>query len=324
MEKGVAIVVAHNSGSHVEDCLAAIPSGWEILLIDNGSELGTACRGESQDRPVKYIRNQENLGFAGAINQGVALTTTPVVVALNPDAVAASNSLDELAKALAKPGVGAAGGLLLGSDGRPQKGFVVRRFPTLASSLSEVLLLNRLWPSNPWNSRYRCLDFDYGVAQEIEQPAGAALAFRRQAWESIGGFDEQFYPVWFEDVDFCRRLRQSGWKNEFCPQSVFQHAGAHSVSKLPFAQRQLYWYGNLLRYFRKHHSPWAVRALRVGVVAGMLLRSLGVLAGGLEGVRRAEALRSYAQVLWRFGVRGLQQNWRVSSASSGIPQGAAK
>ncbi|MGE5207626.1 MAG: glycosyltransferase family 2 protein [Chlamydiota bacterium] len=324
MEKGVAIVVAHNSGSYVKDCLAAIPSEWEILLIDNGSEPGTAYRGESQERSVKYIRNQENLGFAGAINQGVALTTAPVVVALNPDAVTASNSLDKLAKTLAKPGVGAAGGLLLGGDGRPQKGFVVRCLPTLASSLSEVLLLNRLWPSNPWNSRYRCLNFDYSVAQEIEQPAGAALAFRREAWGSIGGFDEQFYPVWFEDVDFCRRLRERGWKIQFCPQALFRHAGAHSVSRLPFGQRQLYWYGNLLLYFRKHHSAWAVRALRVGVVVGMLLRSLGVIAGGFEGVSRAEALRSYAQVLWRFGVRSLQQNWRASSASPGIPQAAAK
>ena len=109
---------------------------------------------------------------------------------------------------------------------------MVRRFPSLGSMLAEVLLLNRLWPGNPWNVRYRCLDLDYRTLQEVDQPAGACLAIKQQAWEAAKGFDGSFFPVWFEDVDFCRRLRNGGWKVVYCPDAVFRHVGAHSVSKL--------------------------------------------------------------------------------------------
>ena len=135
--------------------------------------------------------------------------------------------------------------------------------------------MNRLWPGNPVNRRYRCLDADYSQQQEVEQPAGACLAVTRAAWESVGGFDEQFFPVWFEDVDLCQRLLEHGGKIVYCPSARFRHSGAHSVGQLPFRDKQLFWYGNMLRYARKHLSGGQVAALRVGIVAGMLLRSLG-------------------------------------------------
>ena len=149
--------------------------------------------------------------------------------------------------------------------------------------LAEVLLINRIWPTNPWNRRYRCLDLDYTKVQEVEQPAGACLAIKRRAWEDAGGFDESFFPVWFEDVDFCSRLRDKGWKIVYSPGAVFTHVGGHSVKKLPFRDRQVFWYKNLLRYFRKHHRHWEVSVLRAGIAIGLLLRVLLALGRRATG-----------------------------------------
>ena len=71
------------------------------------------------------------------------------------------------------------------------------------------------------NRRYRCLDADYSKAQQVEQPAGACLAIKREAWDTVGGMDTQFAPVWFEDVDFCKRLIDSGRTIFTVPQRGF-------------------------------------------------------------------------------------------------------
>jgi N-acetylglucosaminyl-diphospho-decaprenol L-rhamnosyltransferase len=306
MAGGSVVVVAHNSSGCVEACLRALcaESGWEILLIDNASSDSTRELAAIFAGRVRVIANRENRGFAAAVNQGVQLASGAVIAVLNPDVVPEPGALDRLANLLADPETAAAGGMLLDAEGRPQRGFMVRRFPTVSSSLCELLLVNRLWPSNFWNSRYRCLQLDYSRLQEVEQPAGAALAFRRDAWKRAGGLDESFYPLWFEDVDFCFRLRRLGFRILYCPEAVFHHGGAHSVSRLTFRDRQAHWYANLLRYFRKHHGVMGVAILRIGIAAGMLCRSLGVLAVGVPGLGRGEALRAYASVLWRFAIRG--------------------
>jgi GT2 family glycosyltransferase len=144
------------------------------------------------------------------------------------------------------------------------------------------MLVNQLWPHNSVNRSYRCLDADYSQQQAVEQPAGACLAVTRAAWESVGGFDEQFFPVWFEDVDLCKRLRENGGKIIYCPAARFRHSGGHSVGQLPFRDKQMFWYGNMLRYARKYFSSGQVATLRAGIIAGMLLRSLAALFGARQ------------------------------------------
>ena len=80
--------------------------------------------------------------------------------------------------------------------------------------------------------------------------------FRRDCWEALNGFDEQFYPLWFEDVDFCARLKGLGKEILLVPGVVAKHAGAHSILNMALEIRRLYWYGSLLRYAaKKHFSP---------------------------------------------------------------------
>lgn len=305
MQTGSVVVVAHNSGQEVEDCLRALSGqrGWEVILIDNASRDDTLQRAR-RFADVRVLANAVNRGFAGAVNQGAALAAGEIVVILNPDAIPAEAALDALAEALAGTGAAASGGLLLTAAGQPQRGMVARRFPGLLAMLFEVLLINRLWPGNPCNRAYRCLDLDYTRPQRVDQPAGAALAFTRDAWRALGGFDESFYPVWFEDVDFCRRLRRHREIIVFCPQALFRHSGGHSVSQVPFRERQMYWYGNMLRYFRKHHAGWRVAVLRAGIACGMLLRILITLLRGNREAGRVAAVAAYLQVAGCHGLRG--------------------
>ena len=293
-------MVAYNSAGSIEQCLRALrnESGWERIVIDNASLDDTVARVEKSDPQARLVRNKKNRGFAAAANLGARLASGSVLLVLNPDTIARPGSLAALAGALEEDGVGAAGSALLRESGEADRGFAVRRFPTPLFMAAEILLLNRLWPSNPLNRAYRCLDLDYGKKQEVDQPAGACLAVKREAWASIGGFDEGFFPVWFEDADFCRRLRTQGWKILYCPEAAFAHSGGHSVNQLPFSDRQVFWYRNLLRYFRKHSSRAAVAGLRASIALGMVLRSLAALMGfAPEGVGLRQALRAYAGVV---------------------------
>ena len=307
MHAGSVIIVTHNSEQHIDTCLKALASEaqWQIIVIDNASVDSTIQRARESGTTARIISNPKNLGFASAVNQGAKMATGAVLLILNPDAIATAGSLDKLAEAISRDGVAAVGGMLAATDGSPAIGFTVRRFPKLSYVLAEVLLINRLWKTNLLNRRYRCLDLDYGLLQEVEQPAGGCLAVRRDIWESMGGFDEAFYPVWFEDVDFCRRLASHGGKILYCPEAVFIHRGGHSVNQLPFYDRQVFWYRNLLLYFAKHHSSRETTLLRFGIAVGLMLRILLSLAGlKPKDVGAGEAVWSYAHVLWRYGLRG--------------------
>ena len=294
-----AIIVTYNSGDSIWACLEALVNqDCEIVIVDNASRDETVPRVEEfvAWHPVRLVANPENLGFAAAVNQGARESAGDVLLVLNPDAIAEPGAVKALLQCLETSGAVAVGGALLDNDGQPARGFAFRRLPTLISLLYEAMLVNRLWPRNPVNRRYRCLDADHSQQQEVEQPAGACLAITRAAWDSVGGFDEQFFPVWFEDVDLCQRLLEHGGKIVYCPAARFRHSGGHSVGQLPFRDQQLFWYGNMLRYARKHLSSAEVATLRVGIVAGMLLRSLAALFGARQAPL-GETLSAYWAVI---------------------------
>ena len=207
---------------------------------------------------------------------------------LNPDAVV-RRGWKALLAALQDPDVAAATGRLVDSQGAAQATFHVRNLPTAGVLATEALLLNRVWPSNPWNRAYRPADFDSERTQDVEQPSGAFLLMRRRVLDEIGGLDERFHPLWFEDVDLCQRIHDAGQRIRYVPEAVAVHAGGHSISSLSRDQRERYWYGNLLRFGDKHFAAAPYAALKTCVLAGLVLRwaaSWGLRTGG-------EARRAY-------------------------------
>jgi GT2 family glycosyltransferase len=108
----------------------------------------------------------------------------------------------------------------------------------------------------------------------VDQPAGAFMMFSRAAWEKVGGFDERFFPIWFEDVDFCARLKAAGFRNYYNPLSIARHSGGHSIEHLILENRERYWYGSLLEYAAKHYRPVVFKTTCVAVVLGAAFRAV--------------------------------------------------
>jgi N-acetylglucosaminyl-diphospho-decaprenol L-rhamnosyltransferase len=272
------VIVTYNSGNEIGACLdAALGSGAEVIVVDNASTDNTIA--EVTRRGAKLIANPTNRGFAAAVNQGFIVLQTTHVLLLNPDAVL-QTILEPLREACDLPGAAGAGGQLLDPNGRPQIGFMVREFPTPGALVLESLLLNRVWPNNPVNRRYRGLGFDYSTRFEVEQPAGAFLMIRRAVWQELGGFEEAFHPLWFEDVDFCRRAADRGLRWYYEPKAVAKHTGAHSISSLSVEKRRFYWYRSLLKYTARHFRPRAFRGVCLAVAAGSVLRMIAETVAG--------------------------------------------
>lgn len=299
-----AIIVTYESAAVVGRCLDSLRGRVdEVWVVDNSPSDSTAQVVAGYPE-AKLLRHPENLGFAGAVNAGVRTCSADLILLLNPDA-ALLTSLDPLAAACSSPRTGAAAGMLVDARDTPQTGFSVRHFPTPFSLIFECLGLNRIWPSNPVNRYWRALDLDLTVPQEVDQPAGALLLFRRDAWERVGGFDERFYPLWFEDVDFLSRLRLAGYAVRWEPSVRAAHDGGHSLGGLTSGIRQEYWYGNLLRYAAKHFGPLGLRATAVAVLVGVVARNL--VTGNLGSFRPGQPLyrvfRLVMRVMWK-GSRG--------------------
>jgi hypothetical protein len=271
MIRVAVVIVSYNSVAEIGGCLNALPPGIEVVVVDNASTDGT--QSEVMARGAGLIANRANAGFAGAVNQGVRATAAPLILLLNPD-TRLVRGLESMADCMAKPGTGAVGGMLIGEDGKPQTGFMARSLPGPLTLAFEVLGVNRLWPANRINRNYRCLALDPLSTAVVDQPAGAFMMFSRAVWEKVGGFDERFWPIWFEDVDFCARIKSAGFCAYYHPGGVAKHSGSHSIRALSLENRERYWYGSLLEYAAKHHHSWALRTTCVAVAAGAVLRAV--------------------------------------------------
>jgi len=290
------VIVTYNSQEVIGECLDACLrlGGVSVVVVDNHSQ--DATLDQVRRRPsVKLLANPTNRGFAGACNQGIALLKMRFILLLNPDTVVVSG-LQDMVDAVGAAGVGAAGGRLINDDGTTQSGFHVRGFPTAWTLSFESLGLNRIWPGNPVNESYRPQITDLKQS-DVDQPAGAFLMIRKAAWELIGGFDEQFHPIWFEDVDFCKRLHLEGLRIVYIPTAVARHQGGHSAARISWASRQLYWYGSLLRYAAKHFTVQSSRAVSLAVVIACVPRGIA----GVLHQRNLKPVSVYGRVMWLAG-----------------------
>ena len=281
------IIVTWNSSSTIARCLDNC-THLPVTVIDNAST------DETVDIVQRYpavflICNRENRGFAAAVNQGIARTDADYILLLNPD-VELLCSIQPLLQACTTGNTAIAAGRLVNSRGETQKGFTIRRLPSALTLSFEVLGLNRLLPGNPVNRRYRCLDLDLDLPADVEQPAGAFLFFSRKLWQDLDGFDERFFPVWFEDVDFCKRALDRG-RIRYLPSVTARHQGGSSIARLNWCLREQYWYVSLLKYASKHFSGFAFRGVCSAVVLGSALR---LVTAVFEGRTLSKAIKVYA------------------------------
>jgi N-acetylglucosaminyl-diphospho-decaprenol L-rhamnosyltransferase len=287
-----AIIVTFNSEAVIGQCLDSLirmAPNVKMIVIDNASSDLTQEK-VLERANVHLIANRENRGFAAAVNQGIAASDADFLLLLNPDANLLTG-VDALIDASSQYGLAA--GKLVDSDAKAQSGFTIRRLPTPASLIFELFGINRLWPSNAVNRRYRYLDRDLDQPGLVEQPAGAFLMTRRDVWEHLGGFDESFYPVWFEDVDYCKRAIDQNYQIEYMPSVQAAHVGGHSVNRITPACRAIHWCVSLTRYAAKHFHSAGYRAVCLAV----LLSSFPRMVARMIQDRSVQSVATYRKIV---------------------------
>lgn len=267
------------SAAWLERCLTAIdPAAAETVVVDNASTDGSAATARTVAPHATVLALDRNLGFAGGVNAARRAAHGSRLLLLNPDAAPTPGAIARLADALdSAPDLGAVAGRLVGANGEPQHGFNVRRLPTISSLAADLLFIRHLWPGNPASARYYARDLDPDAPTDVEQPAAACLMVRADVFDHLGGFDEGFWPAWWEDVDFCRRLRDAGYRIRYVPDAVFRHEGGTSVGALGASAFHRIFARNRRRYVRKHH----------GQAAALLVGGLGFVNNGLRRMASA-------------------------------------
>ncbi len=220
---------------------------------------------------IKLIENCKNLGFAKANNQGLKEHRGRYVLLLNPDTVVLPNALDRMVEFMdEKPRTGALGCKLLYPDGSLQPS--CRSFPTLITAFFENTGLEKLFLRNRIIGRHRIGHWNYNDIREVDQPMGSALMVRREAITQVGLMDEQFY-MYYEDVDWCFRIKKRGWKIYFIPLAEIIHYGGQSAwPNMP--KMRIQGYKSRHRFFRKHYgilSEWMVKQMDLW---GLILKTL--------------------------------------------------
>ncbi len=252
------IIVTWNVREQLRTCLLALPAATkglstEIIAIDNGSTDAAAEMFADEFPEVRLLRNTENAGFARANNQGLALAGGRYVVLLNPDTEPPPQSLTDMVQFMdAHPGAGAAGPRLVRPDGTPQP-------YAFGEDPSPIYLLRRALAHRRGGYLH-----DWGVTEPLQAGwvSGACLVARRAAVEQVGGLDERIF-MYFEDNDWCRRMRQGGWEVWYNPRAQMLHIGGASLNQNPRARAA--YYDSLVYFYRKHYGRLAGAAMQ-GVV----------------------------------------------------------
>ncbi len=295
------LIVNWNVRDLLRRCLQSIfanlpPRQMEIIVVDNGSSDGSVEMVRAEFPRVHLIPNPDNRGFPAANNQGLAVARGRYILLLNPDTEVVGDALETMvAFADAHPDVGVVGPQLLNPDGTIQSSR--RRFPTLATAIFESTWLQPCAPRRLL-TRYYVLDRPDDEIQDVDWVTGAALMARREAVEQVGPMDEGFF-MYSEELDWCRRFRDAGWRVVYLPTARVVHYGGKSSEQV-LPARHIHFQASKIRYFRKHHGAAAAGVLRA-VIVGNYLWQMGIEGAkwllGHKRPMRAERLAAYRQVV---------------------------
>jgi GT2 family glycosyltransferase len=271
-----AIIVNYNAGSFLVDCIARVlPQVDEVVVVDNDSQDDSIAILENvlvNSSNLKIIKNNENLGFSTACNIGIANAISPYLLFINPDCLITNGAVSALLTELTvDPKTGMVGGLLLNEDGSEQAGGR-RAVPTPWRSFVRAFGLSRLadrWPR---------LFFDFHLHMqplpdapvEVEAISGACMLVKKEAVEDVGSWDEDYF-LHCEDLDWCMRFRQKGWRIIFVPDAKMFHLhGICGKNRTIFVE----WHKHkgMMRFYRKFFRHQYPGALMLLVAVGVWLR----------------------------------------------------
>lgn len=298
------VIVNWNVRDMLRACLNSVYAGWqddpkalEVIVVDNASSDGSVAMVRTEFPQVTLIENHENPGFATANNQAICRGHGRYVMLLNPDTEVVDGALATLIRYLDdNPAVGVVAPKLFNSDGTVQSSR--RRFPTLATAFLESTVVQQWWPDNKVLRDYYVWDRSDDEIQEVDFAMGACLTVRQAVIQQVGLLDEGFF-MYSEELDWCYRIKQAGWRIVYLPAAEVIHHGGQS-SKQVIAAQHIHFQRSKIRYFRKYSGPVAAFLLRVFLMVHYVYQITAEALKWLVGHKRplrAERIRAYVQVL---------------------------
>lgn len=253
------VIVSYRTPDLVFDCAhSAIAAGaTTVVVVDNASGDGTVAELSDVDG-VTVLANSHNRGYGAAANQGLAATTSPVVLIANGDTLIPADLLHAIDRRMAdRPEVALMGPTIRRTDGSLQHSTFP--FPSIADSLIGETGLQLLIGRTPWLRERFLRTWSHDRPRAVDWVVGAAFAVRRAAMDEVGGFDEDYF-MYSEEVDLCRRLADRGHLVEYAPVGVVTHVGEASAVQDAenMARRRQQ---SAVRFLRSHETPARARRL---------------------------------------------------------------
>jgi len=250
------IIVNYNTSILLQKCLNSIKQtckkiNYEILIIDNNSSDDSyKIIYNYKDLNIYLIRNDENKGFPVANNQALKIAKGDYILLLNPDVELTPKTVEKIINYLSNnPQVGIGGPKVLCTNGKLQNTPIF--FPNFFDIFFGVFFLNKLFPKSKIFNRSCISSYDYKESKEVDMVSGCFLLLRKKVYDEIGGLDKNLFFI--EDVDFCKRAKNKGWKVIYFPSSEIYHYGGGSSKSnryfiVYFSRR------SRILYFKKYYN----------------------------------------------------------------------
>lgn len=267
------IIVSYKSKEHLKVLLPSIFAStkkysYEVIVVDNDSQDGTA-ESVSSLLPMipnlKLINNQNN-GFSAGNNLGIKKSSGKYILLLNPDMQVRPDTFEVMLDMMEnRPNVGISGCKLIKADGKLDLA-CRRRFPNPWNSFKRLFLLNK--------KDYNYSNINEDQEMEVDSVVGAFLLIRKSVIDKIGLLDEKFF-MYGEDLDWCWRCKEVGFKVWYYPKTVVTHYKGESSKKEPFKMLKAF-HDSMWIFYKKHYFEKYPTVLNWLVYLGIYLR-LGVL-----------------------------------------------
>jgi GT2 family glycosyltransferase len=251
------LICSWNTQEDLRLCLASLErvrdeARFEVIVIDNNSGDGSPDMVAAEFPWVVLHRMAQNLGFTGGNNFALANRSAASVMLLNSDTIVHEGAIRKVWEYhLAHPEVGMIGPRLLNPDGSLQ--YSCRRFPNPVAALFRNTPIGKLFPNNKFTRDYLMQDWDHSQTREVDWVSGAALFASGEVVEKIGFLDPEYF-MFCEDVDWCWRCWQAGFKVVYLPDGVITHAIGRSTDKAPNRMIGRF-HRSMFRFYAKNMVP---------------------------------------------------------------------
>jgi len=296
------IIVNYNSSKELLVCIKSIRQyltkiPYEILLVDNNSTDKSKELLKNNIKDIKKIFLQRNTGFAFANNYGIKKSTGEYILLLNPDTILIDSRIENMVQFLYKNSqVGVVGPDLISNTGEDH--LPPNYFPLLKHQIMEALFFHNYY----LRYRKRCDQLkmkNHLKPYEVDWISGSCFLFRKEVFNKTGGLDEQFH-IYAEDVDWCKRIQEKGWKIFVYLECQVVHQKGASTHK-DYCSLIKNRYRSKRIYTRKHYAPLKYIFLHFWVLIGLMLRLIGLpFIKDQNMTEKKERLRGYlySVIMW--------------------------